>query len=419
MDTNEKFAEAEKRTKQWGQEHLLRFCDELDAASREQLLDAILRTDFELVERLFQASKADASASVAGQEILPAGITDKASADPGRLKEAAALGLEAIEAGQYAVVTMAGGQGTRLGYDGPKGTYQVRLDREKTLFEVQLERIRNAGGKIPWYIMTSPENHDATVRFFCSNDCFGYRDIVFFQQSSLPMVGLDGRILLEEKHRIKEGPDGNGSVFRSMLSTGVAEDMRKRGVKWFFMCNVDNILTQCADPLPIGLAVQSGTLCASKSVLKRNPQERAGVFCRRKGKPAVIEYTELPRELAEMTGKDGALVYGDAHISCTVFSTEVLELDGAIRMPYHTALKKASYIGDDGSKIIAEKENALKFEAFIFDVFPSLDDMVVLRVDREEEFAPIKNAHGEDSPDTARELYMKSLYRNNGTFGRM
>lgn len=311
---------------------------------------------------------------------------------------------------------MAGGQGTRLGHSGPKGTLVVPLDRPRSLFEVQLTQIKGlsqaAGAPVTWYIMTSDENHDATVAFFEQNGYFGYEHISFFRQSSLPMVGLDGKLLLETRHSIKEGPDGNGSIFRSLNRSGMAEDMARRGVKWFFACNVDNILARCGDPLTIGIALQHNVPCVSKSVLKRCPSEKAGVFCRIDGRPAVIEYTEISPDLANKMDDNGQYIYADAHISCTLFSTEVLEFVKGDDMPHHIAVKKAPYLDHDGQLVTPEKENAYKFESFIFDMLPRCQDIAVLRVDRGEEFAPIKDATGEDSVESAIKLYLNRFRKH-------
>lgn len=405
------YARALQRAEQWGQGHLLAFFAELDEPRRQALLDDILGIDFELVCGLYEGAAHAGTPPAA--DIRPAAATDKRALSTAAIAEAEALGLSEMHAGRYAVVTMAGGQGTRLGHAGPKGTFTVRLNRDMTLFEVQAERIREmserAGADIPWYIMTSAENHDATQAFFETNRNYGLSTVCFFRQGALPMVGLDGRILLEEKHRVRQGPDGNGTLFMTMAASGVADDMRRRGVRWFYAGNIDNILARVADPLAVGIALQQGVRCLSKSVLKRDPGEKAGVFCLKDGRPAVVEYTEISPEMAAQTDGAGNYVYGDAHISCSLFHTDIFDFKGIHAMPYHTAVKKSPFIAGDGSLITPDAPNAYKFEAFIFDAFQLFDRITVLRVDREAEFAPVKNASGEDSPATARELYIKAF----------
>ncbi len=408
MNGKYKQAQARELTAQWQQTHLLQFYDELPTQAQDELLDQIISCDFARISQLYEQTRQTPAAT--GSEIRPLPVTDKAILTPAQRDEMQAVGLAAMRRGEYAVVTMAGGQGTRLGYDGPKGTFRLMLEREQSLFEIYLEKIvvcsRACGQSIPWYIMTSAENHQATTAYFAARDNFGYPDIHFFQQGSLPMVDMSGRIILEEKHRIKEGPDGNGSIFRAMQRSGVAGDMQNRGIRWFFIGNVDNILAQCTDPLPLGLTIQRRSLAISKSIIKRDPTEKVGVFCLRNGHPSVVEYSELPLALAEQRNGAGELIFGDAHISCTVMSTAVLELPGVLAMPYHTAVKKAAYVNEQGDKVVPAQPNAYKFEAFIFDAFASLDRLEVLRVPREEEFAPVKNAAGEDSPATAAQLYL-------------
>ena len=405
------YAQAMQRAEQWGQGHLLAFFAELDEPRRQALLDDILGIDFELVCGLYQsAAHTDA---LPAADIRPAAVTDRRALSAAVMAEAEALGLSEIRAGRYAVVTMAGGQGTRLGHEGPKGTFALHLHRDMTLFEVQAERIREmserAGAVIPWYIMTSTENHVATQAFFEANRNFGLNAVRFFRQGALPMVGLDGRILLEEKHRVRQGPDGNGTLFKAMAASGVADDMRRRGVRWFYAGNIDNVLARVADPLAVGVALQQGVRCLSKSVLKKSPGEKAGVFCLKGGRPAVVEYTEISPEMAARTDGAGNYVYGDAHISCSLFHMDIFDFKGIQAMPYHTAVKKSQYIGEDGSLVTPDAPNAYKFEAFIFDAFQLFDRITVLRVDREAEFAPVKNASGDDSPATASELYMNAF----------
>ena len=307
---------------------------------------------------------------------------------------------------------MAGGQGTRLGYVAPKGTFKIGGGVDKSLFEALSDTIKDAKNKfdttIPWYIMTSRENNDATEKFFEKNDFFGlpYEDIKFFKQGELPMLNTDGKLMLDEAGLIKLAADGHGGVFESLVKNGYLEDMKKRGIEWIFISGVDNVLAGLVDPIAVGLAVSEGNLATGKSVVKRSPDENVGVFCKRNGKPYVIEYTEITDEMANAKNEDGELIYGESHILTNLFNIKALENIAKNKLPYHKAFKKAKYMDDNGEIVVPEKPNAYKYEAFIFDAFESLDDMSVLRVKREDEFAPLKNADGEDSPNTARQLYM-------------
>jgi len=323
---------------------------------------------------------------------------------------------KAIKEGELAVVTMAGGQGTRLGHNGPKGTYDIGLDSHKSLFELLSDGIKEEAKKygvtIPWFIMTSRENNKATIEFFEKHKYFGYqkdKNIFFFIQGELPMMDTEGKILIGEDGLIKLAADGHGGIYESLVKTGMTKKMKELGVKWVFIGGVDNCLVKMVDPVLMGVAIDQQVTVACKSVVKANPQEKVGVFCKRNGKPNVIEYTEITEDMAEARDKDGELLYGESHILCNLFSVDAVERMGANPLPYHVAFKKAKYIDKDGNLIEPDSPNAYKFEAFLFDAFGEVDEMAVLRVKREEEFAPVKNADtaGVDCPKTARELYKK------------
>ena len=299
--------------------------------------------------------------------------------------------------------------GTRLGHKGPKGTF--KLIGEKTLFELICITLKKGalkyGASIPWYIMTSRENNDETVAFFEEQNYFGYpkEDIYFFKQGELPMISKDGKLLLDKDGNIKEAADGHGGVFEAIVKNGILADMQKRKIEWVYISGVDNPLVNMVDPVFIGLSKERNVLVSGKSLVKANPSERVGVFCKRNGKPSVIEYTEISKEMAEAIDENGELLYGEAHVLMNMFNIKALEQIGDKKLPYHSAFKKAEYKDENGQMVVPEAPNAYKFESFIFDAFSSLDDMLIMRVKREDEFAPVKNAEGVDSPETARELY--------------
>lgn len=409
---NEKFKKAQELTEKYGQQHLLAFYGELTEKQQESLLDQILSIDFELMCNLYKQAQAEmvGGAEIKG-EITPIGCTEKKNLTEEQLAAYDAKGRELMKNGQFAAVTMAGGQGTRLGHNGPKGTYDIGLDSHMSLFEIQAMRLKKKkeelGVNIPWYIMTSKENDAATKAHFEANNYFGYDkdSIMFFVQCMLPMIHTDGKVVLCEKWKIKEGADGHGGIFTAMIKSGVAADIKKRGVKWLFVGGIDNVLVRLCDPVFVGYMEESGKMIGGKSLIKRDPYEKAGVFCKRDGKPYVIEYTEISKEMAEMVDNDGQYIYGDAHILCNMFNASVFDIMGDKGLPYHTAFKKTAYIDANGNEVTPEKPNAYKFEAFIFDAFNFFDDMAILRIKREEEFAPVKNKEGEDSPATAKALY--------------
>ena len=390
-----------------GQSHIFAFENELSDIETRAFEAQLNNIDIDLAQKLFNLKEeiADNNFSV---EPLPCVVEKDLTID---LKEQYITeGTDIMKRGEYAVVTMAGGQGTRLGHIGPKGTFYVNVPEPISLFEIQCNRIKKqaeaCGKNIPWYIMTSEENDSETQKF--------KENIFFFKQYMLPMLDENGKLILETKSKIKEGADGHGGIFRAMLGRGVIEDMNKRGIKWIFVGGIDNILVQLVDPCFLGYISKSGYKLGGKSLIKRDPYEKAGVFCKKNGKPFVIEYTEISSELAELTDEKGEFVYGDAHILCNMFNIEVFEKMGDKGLQYHVAHKKTSYIDESGKTINPEKPNAYKYEAFIFDAFAYYDEMGIFRVKREYEFAPIKNKTGEDSPQTASELYMNYIAENKG-----
>ena len=411
MDTE--LEEVKDILKKYGQEHLLNHYDDLDDKKKEILLKQINHIDFELVNKLYDSTKEQKINT--NDKITPINYLDKYKLND-QYKYYESIGKKAIKEGKLAAVTMAGGQGTRLGHSGPKGTYDIGLDSHKSLFELLSDNLKEEGKKydviIPWFIMTSRENNKDTVDFFEKHRYFGYKkdkNIFFFEQGELPMMDTEGKILIGEDGLVKLAADGHGGIYESLVKTNMTKKMRELGVEWVFIGGVDNCLVKMVDPVLMGIAIDKKVTVACKSVVKANPHEKVGVFCKRNGKPNVIEYSEITDEMAEATDENGELLYGESHILCNLFSIDAIERMGAEPLPYHVAFKKAKYIDKDGNLVVPDSPNAYKFEAFLFDAFGEVDDMAVLRVKREEEFAPVKNSDekGVDCPKTARELYKK------------
>ena len=402
--------EIEDKLKKFDQMQILKAYDRADDNVKAELESQIERIDFEQVAELFETTKNEINFNNDTIESIP--YVDKSKLSEEEFNKYLKIGEDAIKAGKYSVVTMAGGQGTRLGHTGPKGTFDIGLDSHKSIFEILIDSLKVENDKygisIPWYIMTSKENNDDTVAFFEKNNYFGYNknDIKFFQQGKLPMVDESGKILINEKGIIKEASDGHGGIFQSMKRNKVTDDMNARGVEWAFIGPVDNVLVKMVDPILLGIMIDKNVQAGGKSTVKANPSEKVGVFCKRNGKPGVVEYTEISKEMAERVNENGELVFAESHINCNMFSVKAIEEVANKNLPYHIAHKKASYIDENGNVVVPEKPNAYKFESFIFDAFDMLDDMAILRVKREEEFAPVKNAEGTDSPETARKLYL-------------
>ena len=398
--------------KQYKQEHIINLLNKLEEKQKEELIEQINNIDFHQIMELYENTKKEIE--IKENKIESVAYLDKeklTKSDKERFDE---LGERAIVSGQYAVVTMAGGQGTRLGHTGPKGTFKLDVyGKGKYLFEILAENLKEANKKfntiIPWYIMTSKENNDETQEFLEKHNYFGYdkNSVMLFKQGELPLVNTEGKMLIGKNLKIKEASDGNGGVFTSLRTTGMLADMKERGVKWIFIGGVDNAILKMADITLLGMAIDKDVQIASKSVVKANPHERVGVFCKMNNHPKVIEYSELPEKMAEEVDENGELKYGESHIMCNLFTIDAIEKISKEPLIYYSAFKKNSYIDENGKEVIPEEPNSYKFEAFIFDAFELFDDIAILRGKREDDFAPVKNKEGVDSPKTAKELYEK------------
>lgn len=406
-----KFKQAQEIVSKYHQEHLLKFYDKLEDVKdvkKEELLNQILETDFELLNKLYENINVEKTSE---DKITPIPYVDKAKLTEEELEQYRKKGEEAIKNNKYAIVTMAGGQGTRLGHNGPKGTFMLDLEPKKSLFEIFVDKLKEIKQKynviIPWYLMTSKENNNETIEFFEKNNYFDYpKDAIkFFIQGEIPMIDKNGKILLTEDGMIKQAANGHGGIFEAMFNNNIVDDIKKRGAEWIFIGPVDNPIVQMVDEVMIGYAVDKNVLAVGKSIVKANPAEKVGVFCKRNNKPSVVEYTEISKEMCEETDENGELVFGESHINCNLFNIKAIEKIGVEKLPYHTAVKKATYMDENGEIIRPEEPNCYKFETFIFDSFEKLDNMEILRGKREEEFAPVKNKEGVDSPETAIKLY--------------
>lgn len=320
------------------------------------------------------------------------------------------IGLAAIKAGKVGAVLLAGGQGTRLGLDRPKGTLRIGIDRELYLFEQLVRNLMDvtdeAGAYVPLYIMTSNINNQDTKDFFEEHDYFGYpKDYVkFFVQEMEPACDYQGRVYMESPTRVAMSPNGNGGWFGSMVKAGLLSDIRERGIAWINVFAVDNCLQRIADPLFIGATIAYGCESGAKVVKKAAPDEKIGVLCTEDGKPSIAEYYEMTEEMATARKENGDLLYSFGVILNYVFSEKRLEEIADARMPIHVVEKKIPYMDMDGSFRKPEEPNGYKFETLVLDMVHMMEDCIPYEVNREREFAPIKNLHGIDSLDTAREL---------------
>ena len=403
--------------KKYNQEHLLYFYDELSEEQQNILIDQILNIDFEKIINLYVNSKKIEDTS--NVKISPLPHIEKNKLTDKELDYYTQIGETIIKNNQVAIITMAGGQGTRLGYKGPKGTYMLNLKPiKKSLFQIIAENIIETNNKynvvIPWYIMTSEENHNQTIAFFAINNFFGYpkEKIKFFKQSKLPLINTEGKLILQEPYLIKEASNGNGNVFKSMEKANVIEDMHNLGIKWICFGGIDNVLLKNVDPLLLGLTICNNMEIGSKSIFKKEPLEKTAVYCKKNNKPAILDYDDITLELSEskISGTDTYL-YREANMLSHIMSIDAIEKVKNIELKYHRAYKKNAFVNFEGVKQVPDKPNTFKFENFIFDAFSYFDDMLLLRVDENEEFAPIKDFTGIYNPDTAIEKYNNFYFK--------
>lgn len=399
--------------KKYNQEHLLKYIDLISTnEGKNNLINDIENIDFEKLNKLFALSNQNFKNSMKTVMLEHIRVFDKDRFSDEENNEILKIGEDIIANNQYAVVTMAGGQGTRLGHKGPKGTFILNVKPEpKSLFQIIAENLIKANNKygiiLNWYIMTSTENNDETVKYFENNNYFGYNseNVKFFKQGNLPLLSEDGKLVINSEYRIKYAASGNGTIYQAMLNDGVIDDMKRKGIKWVFIGSVDNALLNMVDPMLLGLTKKRGTEIASKTIVKNSPYEKVGVFCKKNGKPGVIEYSEIPETLIEEVDENGELMYGESHIMCNLYTLDAIEKIANVELPYHSAHKKVDFMQEDGNMFYAKEPNGYKYEAFIFDGFELFDDITLYRGKREEDFAPVKNAEGVDSPETATKLY--------------
>ena len=397
----------------YNQQHLLRFHDDLDQARQAALLEQLNRIDFAQIDELTKQFVLHKPEVIIGDNVEPPHIVSPKPSDSASQKEIDAArkhGRECIAAGEVAAFVVAGGQGTRLGYEGPKGCLEATPIAKISLFQVFAEQISAAslrsGKAIPWYVMTSPDNDVATKAFFRQHDFFGLSegDIFFLRQGTTPVIGFDGKLMLAGKDQIATSPNGHGGSLQALRDSGALDDMARRGVKLISYFQVDNPLVRCIDPLFLGLHSRGGAQMSAKILPKRSPMEKLGNVCRIDNRTVVIEYSDMPEHLARATTEDGHLQFSAGSIAVHILSRSFIEELTKARgpaLPYHRAEKKVPFVNDSGELVNPDKPNAVKLEMFIFDALPLADKTVILETNREEEFSPIKNASGSDSLSTS------------------
>jgi UDP-N-acetylglucosamine/UDP-N-acetylgalactosamine diphosphorylase len=398
-----------------GQSHLLAFWAELSPVEKRNLLAQIQELDLAQIDGWVAELVRKPTSAPIGADITPPCSYGPGPSDANQERvyaKATALGEKLISAGKVAALVVAGGQGTRLGFDGPKGDFPISPIKNKTLFELFAETIAAASEKYQttcrWYIMTSPLNHAEILGIFDGHDYYGLdrEDIFMFQQGTLPSLDFDGRILLVDKANISRSPDGHGGTLRALYQSGALEDMKKRGIEFISYFQVDNPLVKVFDPLFIGLHALDKAEMSAKALVKTGPKEKVGNFCLVDGRVTVIEYSDLPDELAEKKNADGSLVFQLGSIAIHIISTSFVERLNAegMSLPLHRAAKKIPHVNQKGQPVKPTKPNGIKLETFIFDALPFASKSIILETIRSQEFAPVKNVRGVDSPGTARKL---------------
>ena len=399
------YEQAKALLEEKGQAHLLKYYDELSKESQEKLLNAIESLNWSFEEDL----KHPADLTGKNRDIRPIKGLRQAEIEK-RRAEFEAIGVQAIKESKVAAVLLAGGMGTRLGVDGPKGAYDIGITKPLYIFEQQMcnlkESVAKCGAIVPLYIMTSDKNHEQTVSFWKEHDYFGYpkTEVKFFKQEMAPAVDYDGKIILETKDMPALSPNGNGGWFVSLQKAGLDKDLHARGVEWLNIYAVDNVLQRIADPVFVGATIESGVNCGAKTICKTNPYEKVGVLCMDGDSPDIIEYYELTDEMANQKDENGDLAYCDGVIMNYLFRLSKLEEIADKKIPVHIVEKKIECLCEDGVTRKPEKENGKKFEALAVDLIKLMGSVLPFEVVREKEFAPIKNKTGVDSVESAREL---------------
>jgi len=398
-----------------GQDHLLAFYDQLADPQKQELLDQIDRLDFSQIPAWIANYVKNAQPAAVPDHFEPAPSYPPRPTGPAQQEKyeaARKLGAELISAGKVAAFVVAGGQGTRLGFDGPKGNFPISPIKNKTLFQLFAETILAVGEKyganLCWYIMTSPVNYTATCEIFESNDYYGLdkSDVFIFQQGTLPNFAFDGKILLADRANIAAGPDGHGGSLKALYKSGALADMKTRGIDYISYWQIDNPLVNIFDPLFISLHARDKAEMSAKALVKSSPTEKVGNFCLVNGKVTVIEYIDLPDKEVHKHKPDGSLLFELGSIGIHIISTTFVEKlnNHGFSLPLHRAVKKIPHIDASGNRVTPQKPNGVKLETFVFDALPLASKCVILQTIRTEEFAPVKNATGENSPDATRRM---------------
>ncbi len=394
---------AYEKLKQCGQLHVLDYYEELTTEEKEILISQIMETDFEVL-KYYKNNTTNKKG-----KITPLAAMQLAELEENKEKYTA-TGLKVIKAGKVAAVLLAGGMGTRLGSDNPKGMFDIGITRPVFIFQRIIENlldvVKMADAWVHLFIMTSDKNHDITMKFFEEKDYFGYNKeyISFFKQDMVPASDYNGKVYMEAKGKMSTSPNGNGGWYSSMNKWGLLDTVKKEGIEWLNVFAVDNVLQRIADPCFVGATIENNRVSGAKVVKKMTPDERVGVLCLEDGKPSIVEYYELTEEMKATMDENGEPAYNFGVILNYIFREKDLKEIMEKQLPLHVVEKKIPYMDEKGNFIQPEEPNGYKYETLVLDMIHQVDNCLPCEVDRNKEFAPIKNATGVDSVETARKL---------------
>ena len=398
------YQEAYDKLEKYGQLHVLRYYEDLSGYEKEALLEQIENTDFEVLKQCEHKAELNPRGKITPIEVMQLAEIDA------KREEYTKIGLDAIKAGKVGAVLLAGGMGTRLGSDEPKGVYNIGLTKDVFIFQRLIENlmdvVRQANAWIPLYVMTSDKNHNTTTEFFREKEYFGYNPdyVTFFMQDMAPASDYNGKVYMEEKYKMSTSPNGNGGWFLSMMKWGVVDKIKAAGVEWLNVFAVDNVLQRIADPCFVGATIATDSAVGAKVVRKNAPDEKVGAMCLEDGRPSIVEYYEMTQELMDAKDAKGEPAYNFGVILNYLFREKDLEEIAAKKLPLHIVEKKIPYLNEDGRAVKPESPNGYKFEQLVLDMIHELDSCLPYEVVRNYEFAPIKNKTGVDSVESARAL---------------
>lgn len=401
----------------YNQEHLIQFYPELTENQKSDLLNQIFKIDFEEILDLYEKSKLEVLNSTENVEPLNYTIKDLLSAS--QKKQLFSIGVKAIRAGKVGVITLAGGQGSRLGFNGPKGTFCLDIKPKKSLFEILCDYLKYYSLKykvnIPWYIMTSTDNYFDTISFFEQNNFFDYgrNNIVFFVQENMPIIDINGKLVLSEIYKVNLASNGNGNLFSSLRKANLIKDMEQKKLQWLFVGGIDNVLLDPLDPIFIGNTIDSKFEIGSKTLFKESPSDISWVFARKNGKPAIVDCENFTEEISKLKDISGKYLYREKNMLAHIFSLNAIKQMANISLPYHRAFRKNAFVNFEGMKEVPESPNIYKFEQFVFDAFSYFDNIALLRVNADNEFAPIKDFNSKYNPEIAAKKYEDIILHNN------